>query len=69
MNQKEIKEQDIAELFLSYKMNPKLTKEEDSIDEALTLDCPCAIRYPSGTENTEIVERFYKGKKHYSWSR
>ena len=35
-----------------------------SIDEALTLDCPCAIRYPSGTENTEIVERFYKGKNY-----
>ncbi|MBO7303393.1 MAG: 1-deoxy-D-xylulose-5-phosphate synthase [Clostridia bacterium] len=33
-----------------------------SIDEALTLNCPCSIRYPSGTENTEIVERFYKGK-------
>lgn len=35
-----------------------------SIDEALTLDCPCAIRYPSGTENTEIVERFYKSKNY-----
>ena len=31
-----------------------------SIDEALTLNCPCAIRYPSGTENSEAVNRFYK---------
>ena len=30
-----------------------------SINEALTLDCPCAIRYPSGVENEKAVERFY----------
>ena len=31
-----------------------------SMSEALTFDCPCAIRYPSGNENTEILNRFYK---------
>ena len=30
-----------------------------SIDEALNLSVPCAIRYPSGVENTVAVERFY----------
>ena len=30
-----------------------------SIDEALMLNCPCAIRYPSGVENTNTVKRFY----------
>ncbi len=30
-----------------------------SMEEALTLDCPCAIRYPSGFENKRLVERFY----------
>ena len=31
-----------------------------SINEALTLNFPCAIRYPSGVENKKAVERFYK---------
>ena len=31
-----------------------------SLNEALTLDQPCAIRYPSGAENTSVVERFYR---------
>ena len=31
-----------------------------SMDEALRLNCPCAIRYPSGMENLETVNRFYK---------
>ncbi len=31
-----------------------------SIDEALTLNSPCAVRYPSGVENEKAVERFYK---------
>lgn len=31
-----------------------------SIDEALTLDRPCAVRYPSGVENEKAVEHFYK---------
>lgn len=31
-----------------------------SMEEALTLDCPCAIRYPSGFENKRLVERFYR---------
>ena len=31
-----------------------------SMDEALSLDCPCAIRYPSGIENTQAIQRFYK---------
>jgi 1-deoxy-D-xylulose-5-phosphate synthase len=30
-----------------------------SIDEALTLDQPCAIRYPSGVEDEKAVEVFY----------
>ena len=30
-----------------------------SIDEALTLNCPCAIRYPSGVENLDAIDRFY----------
>lgn len=30
-----------------------------SIDEALTLNCPCAIRYPSGVENLDTIDRFY----------
>ena len=30
-----------------------------SMEEALLLDCPCAIRYPSGVENVKTVERFY----------
>ena len=33
-----------------------------SIDESLSLNCPCAIRYPSGVENAQTVERFYKNK-------
>lgn len=36
-----------------------------SIDEALTLDQPCAIRYPSGVENEKAVEVFYN-KSNYS---
>ena len=39
-----------------------------SIDEALSLDCPCAIRYPSGVENAETVERFYKDKSFFDIS-
>ena len=30
-----------------------------SIDEALSSNHPCAIRYPSGIENAQAVERFY----------
>ncbi len=30
-----------------------------SIDEALSSGTPCAVRYPSGIENTYAVERFY----------
>ncbi len=30
-----------------------------SMEEALSLNCPCAIRYPSGVENVKAVERFY----------
>lgn len=30
-----------------------------SMEEALSLNCPCAIRYPSGVENVKTVERFY----------
>lgn len=30
-----------------------------SIDEAISLKMPCAVRYPSGIENAEIVDRFY----------
>lgn len=30
-----------------------------SIDEALAADFPCAIRYPSGWENSDAVGRFY----------
>ena len=30
-----------------------------SIEEALSFDGPCAIRYPSGVENIKTVERFY----------
>lgn len=33
-----------------------------SIDEALSLNCPCAIRYPSGIENEKTVSRFYKNE-------
>lgn len=36
-----------------------------SIDEALTLDQPCAIRYPSGVEDEKAVEVFYN-KSNYS---
>ena len=36
-----------------------------SIDEALTLDQPCAIRYPSGVEDEKAVEVFYN-KNNYS---
>jgi 1-deoxy-D-xylulose-5-phosphate synthase len=36
-----------------------------SIDEALTLDQPCAIRYPNGVENEKAVEVFYN-KSNYS---
>ncbi len=31
-----------------------------SIDEALTLNTPCAIRYPSGVESESALEIFYK---------
>lgn len=31
-----------------------------SIDEALTLSHPCAIRYPNNVENENTVKRFYK---------
>ena len=31
-----------------------------SMDEALSLNCPCAIRYPADVENIKTVERFYK---------
>ncbi|MBE6534023.1 MAG: 1-deoxy-D-xylulose-5-phosphate synthase [Ruminococcaceae bacterium] len=33
---------------------------KSSMNEALSFNCPCAIRYPSGTENAKTVERFYK---------
>ena len=31
-----------------------------SINEALSLNCPCAIRYPSGVESETLIQRFYK---------
>ena len=30
-----------------------------SMDEAIASNSPCAIRYPSGVENVEVVKRFY----------
>ncbi len=33
---------------------------EASIKSALSLGCPCAIRYPSGKENADAVSAFYK---------
>ena len=30
-----------------------------SMDEALAYESPCVIRYPSGIENSSVVERFY----------
>ena len=39
---------------------------EASITEALASGSPCAIRYPSGKENSGIVEAFYKSDEDYS---
>ena len=39
---------------------------EASITEALGSGCPCAIRYPSGKENAEIIEAFYKSESDFS---
>lgn len=33
-----------------------------SINEALKLEQPCAIRYPSGTEDSAAIERFYSNE-------
>ena len=30
-----------------------------SLDEAFASDCPCAVRYPSGKEDSAVIERFY----------
>lgn len=32
-----------------------------AIDEALMLDCPCAVRYPAGDESADVVRAFYPG--------
>ncbi len=39
---------------------------EASITEALASGSPCAIRYPSGKENKEIIDVFYKSEEDYS---
>ena len=53
--------------FLSHIPNLKLytpiTREglRQALDSALSDGCPCAIRYPNGYENEEIVQAFYAG--------